>query len=56
MSDPVYDAAGAELTSLASDGGTWVTTYGLPAAGVALAAGFVIALIAKYGKKVRSWI
>lgn len=55
MSDPVWDAAGTELTGLGSDGSSFIVTYGLPVAAVALGAGFVIAMFSKYGKKVRNW-
>lgn len=54
MSDPVWDAAGAEIAGQASTGAEFITTYGIPAAGVLLLAGFAWAMFIKLGKRNRS--
>lgn len=56
MSDPVWDEAGETLTTLATDGSSFIVTYGLPAAGIALGAGIVLAVLVKFGTRVRGWL
>lgn len=56
MSDPVYDAAGAQLDAHVDNGADFIVTYGLPTAGIALGAGLVLALFVKFGKRIRGWL
>lgn len=53
MSDPVWDAAGAVIDDQGAKGGEFIATYGIPAAGVLLLAGFAYAMFIKLGKRTR---
>ncbi len=46
------DAAGGVVTDLGGDGASFVTTYGLPALGVALGVALLWAMTRKVGKRV----
>jgi hypothetical protein len=56
MSDPDFAAAGTALGTHVSSGTEWISTYGVPAAISALGIGLVVALLTRYGKKVRGWL
>lgn len=56
MSDPDFATAGEALGDQAANGAEWVSTYGVPAAVVALGVGLVVGLLVKFGKRIRNWI
>lgn len=48
------EEAGTALTGMGTDGVSWVGTYVVPAVAGALGIGLVVALVLKFGKRIRS--